>query len=205
MNNEQFFGIDDNSDNLYIFSFDASVDSPLIDSQILAKSTIFPCANGQLLEITEDRLKMRPLLEVESDENLLIEISQSGRIEFASSIVENNETVDYFIIDQMGRVFFLHSPTTSVKIPSSVWSKRARVTHDGSNLILILCKDGNLALFHLDKNDFSFYKGALKTSSRASEAFCQFIAPADCCSQGRVRRVLIGDDCGLLNIYRIVK
>ena len=157
---------------------------------------------------------MRPLLDTEGEDeekdNLLMEISQSGRIEFASSITTTTEPkkqIDHFIIDQQGRIFFLHSSNT-LKIPSSVWNKRARVTHDGHNLILILCKDGNLALFDLDKNDFSVYKGALKSASSiasASDAFCLFISPAHCCSQGLSRRVLIGDDSGLLNIYRIVK
>lgn len=204
LNSEQFFGIDSTSDNLYIFSFDASVDSPLIDSQSLDKSTIYYCCkSGQLLEVTGDGLKMRPLVEAD---NLLIEISQSGRIEFASTINNSKDEhpTDYFIIDQQGRIFFLHSSAT-IKIPSSVWNKRACVTHDGDNLILILCKDGNLALFHLDKNDFSVYKGAMKSSSIASDAFCHFISSAECCSQGLVRRVLIGDDTGMLNIYRIVK
>lgn len=151
---------------------------------------------------------MRPLIS-DDDENgdgPLLEISEGGRIEFASvrrPLNDNGES-DYFIIDHSGRIFFLNSDVTP-KISSSVWSKRACVTHDGYNLILILCKDGNLALFDLDKNDFSVYKGALKASSTASDAFCTFISPSECCSQGLVKRVLIGDNTGSLNIYRIVQ
>ena len=150
---------------------------------------------------------MRPLIsDDEIGDGPLIEISEGGRIEFVSARhpSNNNGEVDYLIIDQSGRIFSLNSELTP-KISSSVWNKRALVTHDGDNLILILCKDGNLALFDLDKNDFSVYKGALKSSSTATDAFCTFISPAECCSQGLVKRVLIGDDTGLLNIYRIVQ
>lgn len=203
---ERLFGIDAISDTLHIFSFDASTNSPLIESQALDKSSIND-SNGQLLEVTSDRLKMRPLIsDDEIGDGPLLEISEGGRIEFASvrRPTSNNGDLDYFIIDHSGRIFFLNGDLTP-KISSSVWSKRACVTHDGDNLILILCKDGNLALFDLDKNDFSVYKGALKVSSIATDAFCTFISPAECCSQGLVKRVLIGDDTGLLNIYRIVQ
>ena len=148
---------------------------------------------------------MRPLI---SDDEIgngpLLEISEGGRIEFASARYTPEGEIDFFIIDHTGRIFFLNSDATP-KISSSVWNKRAQVTHDGDNLILILCKDGNLALFDLDKNDFSVYKGALKASSIAADAYCAFIAAAECCSQGFVKRALIGDDIGSLNIYRIVQ
>ena len=148
---------------------------------------------------------MRPLIsDDETDDGPLLEISEGGRIEFASARHSSNVEIDYFIIDHSGRIFFLNSEKTP-KISSSVWSKRAGVTHDGDNLILILCKDGNLALFDLDGNDFTAYKGALKPSSNAADAFCTFISPAECCSQGLVKRALIGDDTGALNIYRIVQ
>lgn len=148
---------------------------------------------------------MRPLIsDDEIGDGPLLEISEGGRIEFASARHTPEGDLDYFIIDHSGRIFFLNSDTTP-KISSSVWSKRAQVTHDGDNLILILCKDGNLALFDLDKNDFSVYKGSLKPSSIAKDAFCTFISAAKCCSQGLVKRVLIGDDTGSLNIYRIVQ
>lgn len=203
---ERLFGIDANSDTLHIFSFDASADSPLVDSQALEHSSIQD-SSGQLLEITSDRLKMRPLIsDDEIGDGPLLEISGGGRIEFASARRPSNNSgeLDYFIIDHSGRIFSLNNELTP-KISSSVWGKRALVAHDGDNLLLILCKDGNLALFDLDKNDFSVFKGALKTSSIAADAFCTFISPAECCSQGLVKRVLIGDDTGLLNIYRIVQ
>lgn len=201
MDGERIFGIDSNSDTLYIFSFDSSVDSPLIESQILDKSTICASFHG-LLEISKDRQRMRPLV---SDENVF-ELNEGNRIEFASSL-QSNGSANHFVIDQLGRIHFYNPSTTkNIKIPSSVWNKRACVTHDGNNLILILCKDGNLALFHLDRNDFSVYEGALKSSSVASDAFCQFISDAECCSrEGKIKRVLIGDDSGLLNIFRIIK
>lgn len=152
---------------------------------------------------------MRPLIN-SSDDNFepLLEISESGRIKFASirtRNTNNNNTssLDYFIIDHQGRIFFLHADP--LKITSSLWNKRAKVIHDGDNLLLILCTDGNLALFDLDKNDFTVFKGALKNSSKASETVCLFIEAAECCSEGKVRRVLIGDDLGMLSIYRIVK
>lgn len=142
---------------------------------------------------------MRPLISTES----FLEISESGKIEFASAR-KISESLDYFIIDQNGRIFYLHSDKRH-KITSSLWSKRASIAHDGDNLLVIICTDGNLGLFDLDKNDFSVYKGAFKGNSNASEAVCLFIEPADCCSQGKVGRVLIGDDCGLMSIYRIVQ
>lgn len=150
---------------------------------------------------------MRPLIS-ESDElddsESTLEISEGGRIEFVSARITATEPPEFLIVDHKGRVFHLHSESTP-KISSSVWGKRACVTHDGDNLLLILCNDGNLALFDLDKNDFSVYKGALKPSSKAADAVCAFIRPADCCSLGLVKRVLIGDDTGSLNIYRIVQ
>lgn len=159
--------------------------------------------------MTGDGLKMRPLISDHEAGEPLLEISESGKIEFASvRRIDDSGSLDYFIIDQQGRIFHLHSTDHSpsrLKITSSLWSKQAALAHDGDNLLLILCKDGNLALFDLDQNDFSVYKGALKSSSNAGEAVCLFIEPADCCSQGTVRRVLIGDDCGMLNIYRIVQ
>lgn len=149
---------------------------------------------------------MRPLIsDDEIGDGPLLEISEVGKIEFASACRNSNgEVDDYFIIDHTGRIFFLNDEKTP-KISSSVWSKRAHVTHDGENLIMVLCNDGNLALFDLQKNDFSVYKGALKSSSIATDSFCTFISPAECCSQGLVKRVLIGDDTGSLNIYRIVQ
>lgn len=170
----------------------------------MENSTIYE-SNGHLLEVTSDRLKMRPLIsETDESSDVTLEISEGGKIEFVSAISSAESGLDYFIIDYVGRGFHLQNESI-FKISSSVWSKRACVTHDGDNLILILCKDGNLALFDLKLNDFSVYKGALKTSSKASEAACTFITPADCCSQGFVKRVLIGDDSGSLNIYRIVQ
>lgn len=203
MDGERLFGIDYNSDTLHIFSFDASSDSPLIDSQILDNSTIYDC-NGHLLEVTKDRLKMRPLVSDSEDSENVLEISEGGRIEFVSVRKTEAGHLDYMIIEQSGRVFHLQNDSTP-KISSSVWSKRACVAHDGNNLLLVLCDGGNLALFDLNRNDFSVYKGALKASSKASDAVCAFITPADCCSQGLVKRVLIGDDTGTLNIYRIVQ
>ena len=205
------FGIDSVSDTLHIFSFDSSVDSPLIDCQALDKSIIYDRC-GQLIEVTKDRLKMRPLISDDFDEEEaidgpLLEISEGGTIEFASlrkiHIQDSEFQNDYFIIDQHGRIFFLHTDST-LKISSSVWSKRAQVTHDGDNLILILSKDGHLALYDLDRKDFSVFRGALKPSSNSSDAICTFISPAECCSKGPVKRILVGDDTGTLNIYRIV-
>ena len=161
-----------------------------------------------MLEITGDGLKMRPLISESDVVDPLLEISESGKIEFASVRKSGTSgSLDYFIIDQQGRIFYLHTDPSPnrLKISSSLWSKRASVAHDGDNLILILCRDGNVALFDLDKNDFSVFTGALKSSSNANDAVCLFIGPADCCSQGTVKRVLIGDDTGMLNIYRIVK
>ena len=211
---ERLFGLDTNSDTLHIFSFDAAVESPLIDCQTLENSFIYD-SNGHLLEVTGDRLKMRPLIseEITDEEQTvdgpLLEISKGGKIEFASTRITrtNSETAksyDNFIIDQNGRVFYLHNEATP-KIPSSVWNRRSTVTHDGDNLILILCKDGNLALFDLDLNDFSVFNGALRNSVDSNAATCVFLSPAACCSQGNVKRVLVCDDSGLLCIYRIVK
>ena len=171
---ERFFGIDKNSDTLHIFSFDAAVESPLVDSQALEGSFLYESC-GHLLERN---------------------INLKGK-----------ESLDYFIIDHQGRIFYLHTDPlpNRLKITSSLWSKRASLVHDSDNLLLILCTDGNLALFDLDKNDFSVFKGALKGSSNANEAVCLFIEPANCCSQGTVKRVLIGDDCGMMSIYRIVQ
>ena len=209
---ERFFGIDKNSDTLHIFSFDAAVESPLVDSQALEGSFLYESC-GHLLEVTGDGLKMRPLISETSNEitdEALLEISESGRIEFASVRninLKGKESLDYFIIDHQGRIFYLHTDPlpNRLKITSSLWSKRASLVHDSDNLLLILCTDGNLALFDLDKNDFSVFKGALKGSSNANEAVCLFIEPANCCSQGTVKRVLIGDDCGMMSIYRIVQ
>lgn len=208
---ERLFGVDLVSDTLHIFSFDSSVESPLIDCQTLDNSSIYERC-GQLIEITKDHLKMRPLMSDDFDEEEIIdgpllEISEGGKIEFASvrkiHIKDTEYQNDYFIIDQIGRIFFLHTDTTT-KISSSLWSKRSQVIHDGDNLILILSKDGHLALFDLELKDFSVVRGALKASSNSENAICTFISPSDCCSKGPVRRVLIGDDAGTLNIYRIV-
>lgn len=153
---------------------------------------------------------MRPLFSDDPDEDVsapILELSEGGRIEFASSRMRTGESgeieEDYFIIDHNGRLFYMNSEET-VKFSSSVWSKRAVVTHDSDNLVMILCKDGNLALYDLDRNDFSVYKRALKSSSVAENAICTFISPSNCCSQGLVKRVLIGDDTGTFNVYRIV-
>lgn len=210
MDGERLFGVDEKSNSLHIFSFDSSVESPLIDSQALEESYLYEC-QGTILEVTKDKLKMRPLISNETEENSspIFEISQGGKIEFAASRKRSKDTSgasedDHFIIDHSGKLFYMNSEEI-VKISSSVWSKRAVVAHDSDNLLLILCKDGNLALYDLDKRDFSVYSRALKSSSSPNNAICTFISSSTCCSQGLVKRVLIGDDTGTLNIYRIVK
>lgn len=214
---ERLFGLDIESDSLHIFSYDSSTESPLIGCEGLEGSQLFASDGNCLLEVTQDRQRMRPFFfshDSDSETNIVALKLSTGKIEFAS--IRGN---DYFIIDDRGRIFFLNA-SESFTIPASLWSDRLIITHDGDNLIAILLKSGNVVIFDMNINKCSVLKGAVRvkqqqqqqpqqdhhqtTTNPKQEVSCVFISVANCCSQGIVKRILTSDPYGLLCIYRIV-
>lgn len=192
MDGEQIFGSEKGADRIHLFSFDSAAQSPLISSENLSASKIFNCADGKLLMIDQTGRRMIPF--VPEDEDSCLELVD-GSISFASS-----RGKDFFVINDAGNVYFCSSEE-SVKLPKKAWSRQVSVAFDGCDLLAFVASDQRICLF-----DFSTGKcSAAEISAKTCITAMAFIPEANCCSQGAVRRLLVGDDYGYLSIYRIVK
>ncbi len=192
LDGERIFGSEQGGERAHLFSYDSSAHSPLLSSETLSASKIFNCADGKLL--LTDRTGRRMIPFVSEDEDSCLELVD-GRISFASS-----RDQDFFIINDTGNVYFC-SREESLKLPKKAWSRQVLVEFDGVDLLAFVASDQRICLFDFWTGKCSAAEIAPKTCLTA----IAFIPEANCCSQGRVRRLLVGDDCGYLSIYRIVR
>ena len=161
-------------------------------SESLSASKLVHCADGKLLLIDKAQRRMIPF--VPEDEESCLELVD-GRIAFASS-----RSDDFFIINDAGNVYFCNSEE-SLKVPSKAWSRQVLSAFDGSDLLSFVTSDQRICLFDFSNGKCSAAEIGAKTCITAMA----FITESNCCSQGVVRRLLVGDDCGYLSIYRIVR
>lgn len=192
LDGERIYGWDEKNKTVHLFSFDAAVESPLLDSQVLDIATLCACSDGKLLAVDCEERRMIPF--VPDDEDASLELADE-KIVYTSSRGD-----DYFIVNSQGKIYFSTSEEC-LKLPSKAWTSMQHVAFDGKSLLAFTTADQRIVLYDFSSTLCS----AVELGSRAKITACAFIPPANCCSQGTVPRLMIGDHNGLLSIYRIVQ
>ena len=190
LDGERIYGLD--QECIHLFSYDSAAESPLLFSESLSGAKLSAGSDAKLLSVDSEERRMIPFAPEEEDSCLeLVE----GKIEFTSSRGD-----DFFIINNEGKIYFCNSEE-SLGVPRKAWSRKHLVAFDGSDLLSFTTTDQRLCLYDFGSDACSAAELGPKTTITA----LAFIPESNCCSQGVVRRLLVGDSTGFLSVYRIVR
>ncbi len=192
MDGERIFGCDKKFERVHLFSYDSSATEPLLLTEQLSASELISCVDFKILLIDSKQQRMNPF--VPENESACLELVD-GKIVFASTLNE-----DCFVINDSGKIYFCNSEE-ALRLPRKAWSRQVLTVFDGTGLLAFVTSDQRLCLFEFASGASS----AAEISAKTCITAMAFIPESNCCSQGVVRRLLVGDNDGFLSIYRIVR
>ena len=190
-NCNQFYATDDQH-RLHVFSFENAYEKgKVIDTQI----NWITESNGIILHTSVEQPSSLTAHDPFEYSQSVTSFCCAKAIEFAA-LKENS----HVIIDTDGIVYVENEQLLT--IPLHIWQERSMCDFDGGDLICIGTTQGTLHIFNLAFAGYEHLSFELVRSA-AELTTIAFMSEADCCSQGVVPRILVGDSTGVLSLLRI--